>query len=463
MKRKILTLLSIAFVAYSNTVYPQNVTPVAPGDFTLSDAIKAAASGDTLVLENGGKYGEYDMLVIDKKLSIRSATKPKLPGLNNLPKIVNNPDFDPIPVLFSLRNGADLTFIGVEIDNNLGKDVMKTIDTMDGDFIIKIDRCRIHNTISGAAATGEIGMILTYPSDLNVVTNGKKQNLKSFTLTNSILYNLGSRGVYFKNYTGESTILVENNTFYNIGQQMLYSKWFGGDDPSKVSITFNHNTCYNLSDPLNGKPKEILGNAGGPVTMTIKNNIFSKQNTTNASALVTTATAGSTVININNNIFKDIQAVTLDAVNIKGSNNDSLSDPQFLKADTGNFTIGNSAILTAADDGKTIGALYWDPAYSEGPIVYINNTIEASGSILSAYPNPLNDKTTIMVHLKQVSDINLSIINTSGQIIDKLACGRLNSGAYYFNYNANRLMSGVYVCRLNYGSNVDFIKLIVVR
>jgi len=33
--------------------------------------------------------------------------------------------------------------------------------------------------------------------------------------------------------------------------------------PSKVKITFNHNTCYNLSDPLNGKPKEILGNAGG--------------------------------------------------------------------------------------------------------------------------------------------------------------------------------------------------------
>ena len=59
-------------------------TNVSPGEATLSAAIKAASSGDVLVLENGGTYTEKtdSVYVIDKVLTIKAqdseGTQPKI-------------------------------------------------------------------------------------------------------------------------------------------------------------------------------------------------------------------------------------------------------------------------------------------------------------------------------------------------------------------------------------------------
>jgi hypothetical protein len=64
------------------------------------------------------------------------------------------------------------------------------------------------------------------------------------------------------------------------------------------------------------------------------------------------------------------------------------------------------------------------------------------------YPNPFNASTTIEIELSEAADIDLSVYNINGQIIENLKCGLMEAGSYSVVWDAHDVSSGVYFARL---------------
>ena len=70
------------------------------------------------------------------------------------------------------------------------------------------------------------------------------------------------------------------------------------------------------------------------------------------------------------------------------------------------------------------------------------------------YPNPFNPTTQIAYQLPDASNVRLSIFNLLGQEVEVLVNERKEAGSYTASWNAGNLSSGVYMYRLEVGSNV---------
>ena len=69
-------------------------------------------------------------------------------------------------------------------------------------------------------------------------------------------------------------------------------------------------------------------------------------------------------------------------------------------------------------------------------------------SLSAAYPNPFNPSTTISYTLANTANINLSVYNISGQLIENLKNGYQDAGSYEIVWDASEQPSGIYLLRL---------------
>jgi len=82
----------------------------------------------------------------------------------------------------------------------------------------------------------------------------------------------------------------------------------------------------------------------------------------------------------------------------------------------------------------------------------IENTLPAVTSLKQNYPNPFNAETVIPFELKNPGDVNLSIYNLAGQVVENLIDGNLNAGQHSVTWDASKYSSGVYFYKLQIGS-----------
>ncbi len=79
------------------------------------------------------------------------------------------------------------------------------------------------------------------------------------------------------------------------------------------------------------------------------------------------------------------------------------------------------------------------------------------------YPNPFNPVTTVRYRLPSKSKVDLTVYNVSGQKVTTLINGEQRAGIYTHKWNAGKLSSGIYFCRLKAQTAdnefTDFIKL----
>jgi hypothetical protein len=67
---------------------------------------------------------------------------------------------------------------------------------------------------------------------------------------------------------------------------------------------------------------------------------------------------------------------------------------------------------------------------------------------VSAYPNPFNPTTTLAVELAQTGNVELSVYNVQGQLVQTLVNGMLESGRHELSFDASALPSGLYLAKL---------------
>ena len=64
------------------------------------------------------------------------------------------------------------------------------------------------------------------------------------------------------------------------------------------------------------------------------------------------------------------------------------------------------------------------------------------------YPNPFNGTSTVAFRIAQVADVTLRVFDLLGREVATLVDGRMSPGEYAVRFDADRLASGIYICRL---------------
>ncbi|MCH8567763.1 MAG: FG-GAP-like repeat-containing protein [Balneolales bacterium] len=79
------------------------------------------------------------------------------------------------------------------------------------------------------------------------------------------------------------------------------------------------------------------------------------------------------------------------------------------------------------------------------------------------YPNPFNPTTTIQYGLPETTNIRLDVFNMLGQRVATLVNGEQTAGYHTAQFDGQRLASGIYIYRLQAGTNVLTRKMVLVK
>jgi len=78
------------------------------------------------------------------------------------------------------------------------------------------------------------------------------------------------------------------------------------------------------------------------------------------------------------------------------------------------------------------------------------------------YPNPVYDKTTLRYNLTNSNPVNITIYDVYGNTVEVIAKETQEAGTHNIVFDASRLASGIYFCKLTAGSNSETIKLTLI-
>jgi hypothetical protein len=128
---------------------------------------------------------------------------------------------------------------------------------------------------------------------------------------------------------------------------------------------------------------------------------------------------------------------------------------------------------TLLDITPTIGAILQFPTpYASGkPITGIltdvdqdiGGSLPEAFALLQNYPNPFNAATVVSYQLPVASDVRLSVYDLLGREVALLVDENQEAGSYSLHWNANAWATGVYICRLQAGSDVTSKKMVLAR
>lgn len=93
----------------------------------------------------------------------------------------------------------------------------------------------------------------------------------------------------------------------------------------------------------------------------------------------------------------------------------------------------------------------------------VNSNSPSEFSLEQNYPNPFNPSTKINFSIPVNSFVSLKIFDINGREVSDLVNEMLDAGVYNVTFNASRLVSGLYFCRLSAGSFTDTKKLILIK
>jgi len=81
--------------------------------------------------------------------------------------------------------------------------------------------------------------------------------------------------------------------------------------------------------------------------------------------------------------------------------------------------------------------------------VGINDLLKpVSTGLQQNYPNPFNPETAINFSLKNSQNVNISVHNVKGELVQTLVNGNMTAGNHLIKFNAVNLPSGIYFCKM---------------
>jgi hypothetical protein len=109
------------------------------------------------------------------------------------------------------------------------------------------------------------------------------------------------------------------------------------------------------------------------------------------------------------------------------------------------------------------GALHYSEAVTIGSVSGVQKQIPTVFSLNQNYPNPFNPSTRIAYGLPKNSNVTLRVYNALGQEVAVLQNGEQDAGMHEVIFDGTRLGSGVYFYRIQAGTFVQSMKLLLLR
>lgn len=101
---------------------------------------------------------------------------------------------------------------------------------------------------------------------------------------------------------------------------------------------------------------------------------------------------------------------------------------------------------------------------STGDLLQDSEKIEKPGELLQNSPNPFTGSTKISFHINAESDVQLTILSYTGQLIKTINMGLKTEGTHVLEFNATELNSGIYFYTLNInGIATDSKKMVILK
>ena len=119
-------------------------------------------------------------------------------------------------------------------------------------------------------------------------------------------------------------------------------------------------------------------------------------------------------------------------------------------------------ILNGAGEGLEEGGIIVVSGFDSGDIVTEPELPPHSVDLISKiYPNPFNNELSVSVELIRTLNLDISVYDVGGRIVDTLHTGDLGAGEYIFTWDA--LRSGIYFMVFKGGSNRVVHKAVCIR
>ena len=100
---------------------------------------------------------------------------------------------------------------------------------------------------------------------------------------------------------------------------------------------------------------------------------------------------------------------------------------------------------------------------ASGKVIALEQPAPERFNLASAYPNPFNSTTMIRFQLQQQDITSMKIFDVSGREVATILNGRMEAGYHSVSWDARLMPAGLYICRLQTGSESKNIKLMLVR
>ncbi|MCK4505283.1 MAG: T9SS type A sorting domain-containing protein, partial [Candidatus Aegiribacteria sp.] len=83
--------------------------------------------------------------------------------------------------------------------------------------------------------------------------------------------------------------------------------------------------------------------------------------------------------------------------------------------------------------------------------------------VLKSFPNPFSSSCTVCYQLDETSQVNLSVFDLSGRLVEILVDEVVPAGIYSEHFDGSGLCSGMYLIRLVAGEHVASRRCIIIR
>ena len=83
--------------------------------------------------------------------------------------------------------------------------------------------------------------------------------------------------------------------------------------------------------------------------------------------------------------------------------------------------------------------------------------------ITNPYPNPFNPSTKINISIPFSGNVNISIYDINGNLVEELHDSFLSSGQHIVDWNAANHSSGIYFINISYQNNIITKKAILMK
>jgi len=97
------------------------------------------------------------------------------------------------------------------------------------------------------------------------------------------------------------------------------------------------------------------------------------------------------------------------------------------------------------------------------PVSVQQNQFASSYALLTSYPNPFNPTATIRYSIPHTQSVTLEVFDDLGRTMATLVNEKKDAGEHSIQFDASKLGSGVYICRLVAGNKLLTNKLVLLK